>query len=29
MKDYISERKQPVLLKNSISSLGTLKAGVL
>ena len=27
LKDYISERKQ-VLLNNSISSLGTLKAGV-
>ena len=28
LKDYISERKQQVLLNNSISSLGTLKAGV-
>jgi hypothetical protein len=29
LKDYISERKQQVLLNNSISSLGTLKAGVM
>ena len=28
LKDYISERKQQVLLNNSISTLGTLKAGV-
>jgi hypothetical protein len=28
LKDYISERKQQVLLNNSISSLGTLKAGI-
>ena len=28
LKDYISERKQQVLLNNSIFSLGTLKAGV-
>ena len=28
LKDYISERKQQVLLNNSISILGTLKAGV-
>jgi hypothetical protein len=28
LKDYISERKQQVLLNISISSLGTLKAGV-
>jgi hypothetical protein len=28
LKDYISERKQHVLLNNSISTLGTLTAGV-
>ena len=28
LKDYISERKQQVLLNNSISTPGTLKAGV-
>ena len=28
LKDYISERKQQVLLNNSISTLGTLKAVV-
>jgi hypothetical protein len=28
LKDYISERKQQVLLNNSIFTLGTLKAGV-
>jgi late competence protein required for DNA uptake (superfamily II DNA/RNA helicase) len=28
LKDYISERKQQILLNNSISSLGTLKAGI-
>jgi hypothetical protein len=28
LKDYISERKQQALLNNSISTLGTLKAGV-
>ena len=28
LKDYISERKQQVLLNNSISTLETLKAGV-
>ena len=28
LKDYISERKQQVLLNNSFSTLGTLKAGV-
>ena len=28
LKDYISVRKQQVSLSNSISSLGTLKAGV-
>jgi hypothetical protein len=28
LNDYISDRKQQVVLNNSISTLGTLKAGV-